>query len=400
MTRDDPNHNALRLTQMKSFWAGALLIIQGRPGKQWALLLSLGLTLALTGCAPEDQGTGDPRQIARKMLQPPEAITPLPPIESLPADALIVYTGIFVDKVYELSLVSRTFSADGFFWLEWTSSVQELMDENDLAPEDLVRLSNRVEIWDSVIEPVSDAPVMLSAGRYYQRYRFSSRFYDDEIEFRRDPFGKIVLPIIIEVAPPSFSNKYSDVILLPHHQQNGFMGRSGSLSGYRQSKAHFEPFLHQYPTRFGSWYQPVFSQMRLEMIYQADYWSAFVTWVFPLLIIMAVVLLSPSVAGSMGDVRLAIPSTALLTLIFLQQSYHDELPPLPYLTFLDELFALGYAIALGLFALFTWGTNSYAAASEGEEEMVSRKIDRVDLIFQIVSLTVFVGVAVLAWIHP
>ena len=136
------------------------------------------------------------------------------------------------------------------------------------------------------------------------------------------------------------------------------------------------------------------------MVYQADYWSAFVTWVFPLLIIMAVVLLSPSVAGSMGDVRLAIPSTALLTLIFLQQSYHDELPPLPYLTFLDELFALGYAIALGLFALFTWGTNSYAAAPEGEEEVVSRRIDRVDLIFQIVSLTVFVGIAILAWINP
>ncbi|MCH2184236.1 hypothetical protein MK280_00025 [Myxococcota bacterium] len=370
------------------------------PGSRGWAAVSLGLTLAILGCSQTEHIPEDPLQSARKMLQPQEATTPLPPLYSLPEDALIVYTGIFVDKVYELSLVSRTFSADGFFWLEWNSSVQDLMDLKKLSPEGLVRLSNRVEIWDSVIEPVTDAPVMLSAGRYYQRYRFSSRFYDDEIEFRRDPFGKIVLPIIIEVAPPSFSNKYADVILLPHHKQNGFMGLSGSLSGYRQSKARFEPFLHQYPTRFGSWYQPVFSQMRLEMVYQADYWSAFVTWVFPLLIIMAVVLLSPSVAGSMGDVRLAIPSTALLTLIFLQQSYHDELPPLPYLTFLDELFALGYAIALGLFALFTWGTNSYAAASEGEEEIVSRKIDRVDLIFQIVSLVVFVGVAILAWIHP
>ena len=361
------------------------------------LLMVLGANVA---CTPEAVESLDPKLAARKMLQAGESITPLPPLRDLPDDALIIYTGIFVDKVYELSLVSRTFSADGFFWLEWTSRVQELMDENDLTPQELVRLNNRVEIWDSTFETVTDSPVMLSAGRYYQRYRFSSRFYDDEIEFRRDPFGKIVLPIIIEVAPPSFSDKYADVILLPHHKRNGLMGLSGSLSGYRQSKASFDPFLHQYPTRFGSWYQPVFSQMRLEMVYQADYWSAFVTWVFPLLIIMAVVLLSPSVAGSMGDVRLAIPSTALLTLIFLQQSYHDELPPLPYLTFLDELFALGYAISLGLFALFTWGTNAYAAAGLDEQEATSRRIDRVDTIFQVVSFTIFVGLAIIAWAYP
>ena len=190
------------------------------------LLMVLGANVA---CTPEAVESLDPKLAARKMLQAGESITPLPPLRDLPDDALIIYTGIFVDKVYELSLVSRTFSADGFFWLEWTSRVQELMDENDLTPQELVRLNNRVEIWDSTFETVTDSPVMLSAGRYYQRYRFSSRFYDDEIEFRRDPFGKIVLPIIIEVAPPSFSDKYADVILLPHHKRNGLMGLSGSL---------------------------------------------------------------------------------------------------------------------------------------------------------------------------
>lgn len=80
----------------------------------------------------------------------------------------------------------------------------------------------------------------------------------------------------------------------------------------------------------------------------------------PLAIVMSVVLLSPAVAGSMGDVPLAIPSTALLTLIFLQQAYHNEIPSLPYLTFLDQLFACSDLIAMGLFALFTWGTTIYS----------------------------------------
>ena len=239
------------------------------PSRTRRIGFVLSAMLSLTTAAWLACSIGPPNETgaARSPLQRAgERVSPLPPIEELPRELPIIYAGIFVDKVYELSLVSRTFSADGYLWLEWPASVHELMQEEEIEPLDLVSLLNRIEIWDSTFEPVTDQPVELSAGRYYQRYRFSSRFYDDEIEFRRDPFGKIVLPIIIEVAPPSFSNKYADVILLPHHKQNGFMGLSGSLSGYRQSKARFEPFLHQYPTRFGSWYQPVFSQMRLEMV--------------------------------------------------------------------------------------------------------------------------------------
>ena len=109
--------------------------------------------------------------------------------------------------------------------------------------------------------------------------------------------------------------------------------------------------------------------------------------------------LAPSVAGALGDIRVAIPSTALLTLIFLQQAYHDELPPLPYLTFLDELFAASYAIALGLFALFTWGTNAYASAALEDRPAVSARIDRTDLIFQTLAVTFFLGVAITAWMR-
>ena len=366
-----------------------------------ALLSALLLAVVLTAlsCFEKPHDPGLQEEIALLLERDRESVVPLPSTKEFAEDALIIYTGILVDKVYELSLVSRTFSADGYIWLEWSPSVQDLMEKNGIEPRDIVRLANRVEIWDSLFEPVTAEPRLLSGGRYYQRYRFSSRFYDDEIEFRRDPFGEVNLPVIIEVAPPSMSDKYAEVLLLPHHQTNGIMGRSGSLSGYRLNSSSFEPHLHRYSTRFGSWYHPTFSQMRLEMVYQADYWSAFVNWVFPLMIIMAVVLLSPSVAGSLGDVRLAIPSTALLTLIFLQQSYHDELPPLPYLTFLDELFAVGYAIALGLFGLFTWGTNTYAQAEDKDKSAVAERIDRVDLVFQLISVLIFFGVGVGAWLR-
>ena len=327
-----------------------------------------------------------------------ESIEPQPDIAHIRDDQHIIYYGIHVDKVYELSLQSRTFSADGYLWVEWASGTQQLMEEKKISPDRLLRLVNQIESWDSTFEPISEEPVSLSAGRYYQRYRFSSRFYDDEINFRRDPFDSLILPIVAEVAPDEMSNKYQQTLLYPHHHQNGFLGLSGDLSGYQLNRAMLNTYLHTYPSRFGSWYQPVQSQARLEIIYHSDYWSAFVNWVLPLIIVMSVVLLSPAVAGSLGDVRLAIPSTALLTLIFLQQAYHDDRPSLPYLTFLDQLFACSYLIAMGLFALFTWGTNVYTKAAPDQKDAAMRQIDRVDFVFQCVSVAGFSVVALMTWL--
>jgi hypothetical protein len=75
---------------------------------------------------------------------------------------------------------------------------------------------------------------------------------------------------------------------------------------------------------------------------------------------MAVVFLAPSLEASLGELRLAIPSTALLTLVVMQQTYQAELPPLPYLTFLDIIYAYCYLIAIAQFVLFVWGINVLA----------------------------------------
>jgi hypothetical protein len=368
-----------------------------RSGRAWIPILACLLVAAITGLVWLNSSGPVSGHIHMDYGFEPESVVPLGPIEDLPRDTMIIYAGIHVSKVYELSLQSRTFSADGFLWLEWPASVQEQMIKEEIAPLDLFRLVNGIESWDSTLETVTSEPEPLPGGRFYQRYRFSSRFYDDQIGFKRDPFDSLSLPVIIEVAPASMSNKYSDVHLIPHHHVNGFLGKSGSLSGYRLDRATFEPYLHKYPSRFGSWYQPTFSQMRLEIQYSSDYWSAFVNWVLPLLIVMAVVLMAPSVAGSLGDVRIAIPSTALLTLIFLQQAYHSGIPPLPYLTFLDELFACSYLISMALFVLFTWGTNVYASTPESERVEASRRIDRTDFIFQCCALLFFAGTALVAW---
>jgi hypothetical protein len=115
------------------------------------------------------------------------------------------------------------------------------------------------------------------------------------------------------------------------------------------------------------------------------------------MIINSIALMAPSVEGSLADVRLAIPSTALLTLIFLQQSYHSSLPRLSYTTFLDDLFSCSYLISMGLFALFTWGHNTYSSAADDKKEQAMKVINKADLLFQVSSALLLVVVATFSW---
>ena len=317
--------------------------------------------------------------------------------EKLVENHPFIYAGIHLEKIYELNLNSRTFTADGEIWLEWLPDVEDLLQRHGTDPAELITLANRIETWDSTFAASNAGPRQLSGGRRQLLFHFSSRFYDDEVDFRRDPFDVLRVPIIIELEPLWTSQKYADLRLLPEPSNDNLVGSLGSLSGYQLERASFTPYLRQSSNSMGTWYRPQLSQVRLEVIYQSNLWPGIVNWIIPLMIINSIVLMAPSVEGTLSDVRLAIPSTALLTLIFLQQSYHSSLPKLPYTTFLDDLFTTSYLIAMALFGLFTWGYNVYVAAPDEQKASTMRRINQADMRFQYLSLGLLVLTAVISW---
>ncbi|QNI84520.1 hypothetical protein SynPROS71_00703 [Synechococcus sp. PROS-7-1] len=360
----------------------------------------LAITLLLGTRAIVDRGpsaeTIHPAAVQQEM-EGTAGLEAVQPSEELVAKHPFIYAGIHLDKIYELNLNSRTFTADGEIWLEWLPEVEELLQRYDTDPADLISLTNRIETWDSTFEPSAAGPRELSGGRRQLLFRFSSRFYDDAVDFRRDPFDVLKVPIIIELEPLWTSQKYADLRLLPAPSNDDLVGELGSLSGYQLQGASFKPFLRRSSNSLGSWYRPQLSQVRLEVTYQSNLWPGIVNWIIPLMIINSIVLMAPSVEGTLSDVRLAIPSTALLTLIFLQQSYHSSLPKLPYTTFLDDLFTTSYLIAMALFGLFTWGYNVYVAAPDEQKASTMRRINQADMRFQYLSLGLLVLTAVISW---
>ena len=155
------------------------------------------------------------------------------------------------------------------------------------------------------------------------------------------------------------------VYLEPYPENEDYLvGEYAEINGFKLIGNSIVSNVHPYDTNFGDPGLPSkFSRLEFKIRYKTDFWSAFIQDVLPVLIILAFVLVSPSLPSSMGDVRLAIPATALLTLIFMQQTYRSEIPSLSYLTFMDWLYAFAYIVSMSLFVLFCWGTYRYTAAS-------------------------------------
>lgn len=340
----------------------------------------------------------------RKSTEWSEQVAQPPIIQVLSQDSPLLDRGIplrmglHVENIYELSLRDKTFSADGRIWLEWQEPLDKLMRTQNVKPAQLIDFVNQVEDWNGELVPDTLEPVF-GNGQWHQTFRFSQRFYVHRIDLHRFPFNDLNLRITVQAAPAYSKPDGRALLLLPVKNQSGIIGEYASLEGYQLESAQLISQLRTYRTDYGLMHPVKSSQVEAELIFHHRFWPAFVSDVLPLAIVLLVVLISPYLEGSLGDVRIAIPSTALLTLVFLQQGYHSELPPSPYLTYLDRLYAISYLVCLSLFVLFAWSSNVYERTPVEQRDALVRRLDIYDRNFQLVSLALLMVVSIEAWLY-
>ena len=153
----------------------------------------------------------------------------------------------------------------------------------------------------------------------------------------------------------------------------GWVNTGWSMAEYR----------HRYATDFGFGAGASdYSQLVYQVEYRTSAWYSFWKLLIPLLIVMAMVVGATKLDPAQWEVRLTLPVTVLLTLVFLQQGYSAELPRLPYLTFIDEIYVVAYSLTLGSFGLMLWGCRRYYRAmqisSEPERQQALRQLDLSD----------------------
>ena len=313
-------------------------------------------------------------------------------------NAIGVKVGAYFDNLHDLSLQNRRFVGEGFYWLEWPQSLQDKLKSDDIESGSMISIANQLDTWDRDIEGIDDEPTRLPNGNYYQQMRFSAHLFIPEINLRRFPFESIELPVILETYSDLLAIENGNLVLIPDVRNNALVSPSAGINGYNLVSASLQSTVRTLGTDWGlSDGKLSYSGAALTVTLRSSPLPSILKYFLPLFIVVGIVLLAPSLEGELGDIRLAIPSTGLLTLIFLQQSYQAEIPQLDYLTFLDWFYACGYVIAIGTFILFVWGTNFYQKAPQNGKEQALETINKADLVFQLLAIvgTLFTGL--LAW---
>jgi len=324
------------------------------------------------------------------------------------SDVDTMRVGLFVTNNYSIDMAVPMYASDGLLWTSWSPALQAKFEAAGMEPTRLLVFVNSVEGWDGRLTPVGEAPMRLANGDYYQLISYSTKLSIEHLGLHHYPFQQMHLPIELEVNDESDQFRFEKLRLIPDRDDSA-VGHAIDVNGFITRGWSMGEFRHVYDSDFGlregSKTRPAsvsYSQILFDVLYarsvKASVWSLFQ----PLLVVMAIVILSPSLSSRLWDVRIALPATAVLTLVFLQGSYRNLLPQLPYLTFIDRIYSLAYAICLACFALYVWAANRINhAIPHGTAEQraaIEAEINRVDRRFQLLCLLTLSLGSVLCWL--
>ncbi|MFZ4639897.1 MAG: hypothetical protein ACOYMP_05790 [Nodosilinea sp.] len=306
------------------------------------------------------------------------------PLSQPTPGAEVVETGVYVNNLYDLNVSSNTYYLDTYIWFKWNGKINPL--EN-------LELTNAVEEWGLTQTVLQEESGQLPDGRQYQIMHVEGRFVHP-FQLSRFPLDRQRLAITIE------NSLYpaDKLVYVPDQQQSGY-SETLAVPGWQLRGFNLQSLVHDYKTNFG---EPLpangkatYSALRYELATERP--VSYFTWklLLPLVIVLisgwGAFLLSPRYTDS----RIALPVTALLTTVFLQQSYGDSIPDVGYLVLLDKIYALAYVLII-LSILEAIITADWAR--EDMENAFNRiiRLDRQSLVVQ--SLALIGGVALLIWL--
>ena len=251
-------------------------------------------------------------------------------LEEAPASSQKVQLGFYPVSVYQLDMASNTYYVDTYVWMRWKGAID---------PTATIEFTNMVEEWGKQQENLLEEPKILSDGSSYQIMRLEGRFVQP-FSLADYPLDKQQLSIMVEDTTNGV-----DVISYVIDVQDSGIGESLQIPGWQLGGWSSKTFVHDYGSKFGEEATPssyAGAQFSIEISRPLSffYWKL----LLPLFIVLTAVLASLFIRPNDLDVRTALPAGALLTAIFLQKSYSDNLPDLGYLILMDKIYLVVYAL--------------------------------------------------------
>jgi hypothetical protein len=249
----------------------------------------------------------------------------------------VVTVGAVPITVYGVDMPEGTYYGDFYVWYRWKGPID---------PVSTTEITNNVERWGTTFTALTEEPELQPGGYFLQQFRLDGRF-DNDYTFGRFPldvehlyltFENSTYPadqLVYQAAPPS------DLLTEENLQVQGW--QVGRWTAHES--------LHTYNSRHGrpnesSTYSAV--SFSLELSRPPSYFIGGL--LLPLVVVMMMGLAALLVDGKSTDVRIALPTTAILTAVFLQLAYADGLPSVRGLVLMDLIYVVAFvslAIVLG-----------------------------------------------------
>ncbi len=243
-----------------------------------------------------------------------------------------VHTGIYVMNLYGLNMDEHSFYADFYIWFKWRGHIDPTN----------IEFVNSIEKW-SMAKTGFDGdstPVTLKDGTKYKIMRIEGRFFH-AFALNRFPLDSHALDIQVE--SPEYPS--DSLVYLPDTIATGIRGTL-NLVGWTQQNYRMESTVHDYATDFGNPQENArrYSNLTFLLTLSRPFSYFLLKMLLPLIIVLLVSLGALLLHPSHTDTRASLPIGALLTAVFLQQSYSEALPDTGYMVLMDKIYLLSYAL--------------------------------------------------------
>jgi len=317
--------------------------------------------------------------------------------EMISAKPKVVNVGMYVDSLFNLDLKNSTFKATGWMWYSWRGkcNVGGCSNKDDpYGKFDLNYVSDDANKQASSFgSPVSWEETGNETGSLWNEINFGGSFYTG-LDLKKFPFDTQRLQV--RVTSPEYEADEVRYIF------NEFAAPSSQIliPGYKVLGTQTHETIREYASKFGYTIDATNtrqSQLIAELLITRNTVASLFRYFVPIVVVITVTLITTKLKPEFWEVKLASPATAILSLIFLQDGFRNDLPTTAYLTVLDFYFAISYLVLLLCLADACieagWGQRD-TSDDKGRNE--TKQIRRIDMPEQI-ALSLFAVSPALAY---
>lgn len=238
-----------------------------------------------------------------------------------------VSVGLELRNVEAINLEENAYHANFVLWATW---------EGDRDPTKGLRFVNLLEAWALTLTPVYDEPLTLPDGRHYQRFTGEGRFFH-KFELASFPLDR--QEVVLELEDAQRTAAEEALSLDPKSAIAEGLKVPGWLVGSAVQGA-----VSRTDSGYGLPEASTRTRLRFGVTLERPRRVFFVTMFPPILLVMLCCWFIFFLRPVHVEARVGTVITALLTIVFLQLAFTDDLPYLGTAVLLDQVFNFSYLI--------------------------------------------------------